>query len=75
MGETMKEYAVIYEQGETGWSAYVPDLPICVATGKTFEQVQKRITEGIAFHIQGLEKDGLPVPEPVIRVGIVKVAA
>ena len=61
----MKRYAVVIERAGKNFSAYVPDLPGCVATGKTVAQVEKEISEAIAFHIEGLRDDGLPVPEPV----------
>jgi predicted RNase H-like HicB family nuclease len=58
------KYAVIIEAGERNYSAYVPDLPGCFATGKTVEEVKRLISEGIAFHLEGLREDGLPIPEP-----------
>lgn len=57
------------------YSAYVPDLPGCVATGSTVEEVQREIREAIEFHIEGMRKEGLPVPEPGSRVSYVDVAA
>jgi len=63
----MKEYTVIYEWGERNWSAYVPDLPGCIATGKTRELVEKLIREAIEFHIVGLHARGEKVPEPALR--------
>lgn len=71
----MREYAVLYERGERNWSAYVPDLPGCVATGKTREETEQRIREAIAFHIEGLLMDGEPVPEPTVEAGTVCVKA
>jgi predicted RNase H-like HicB family nuclease len=64
----MKEYAVIFEKTQTGWSAYAPDLPGLGVAGATFEETEQLIREGIAFHIEGLRADGEPVPEPTIRV-------
>jgi predicted RNase H-like HicB family nuclease len=58
------KYAVIFEAGERNYSAYVPDLPGCIATGKTLDEVKQLIREAIAFHIEGLKEDGLPIPEP-----------
>jgi predicted RNase H-like HicB family nuclease len=55
-------YAIVIEQAEANYSAYVPDLPGCVATGETVEAVEKEIREAIRFHIDGLKQDGLPVP-------------
>jgi predicted RNase H-like HicB family nuclease len=60
----MIEYAVILERGDRNWSAYVPDLPGCVAGAKTREETQKLIQEAIALHVQLLREHGEPVPEP-----------
>jgi predicted RNase H-like HicB family nuclease len=56
------KYAVIIEAGEHNYSAYVPDLPGCIATGKTLDEVKQLTREAIAFHIEGLREEGLPVP-------------
>jgi predicted RNase H-like HicB family nuclease len=56
------KYAVIIEAGEHNYSAYVPDLPGCIATGKTLEEVTRCMREAIAFHIEGLREEGLPIP-------------
>ena len=69
----MKEYTVIYERGPENWSAYVPDLPGCIATGKTREEVEQRIREAIEFHIEGMRQHGEQVPEPSIEAGKVAV--
>ena len=70
----MKEYTVLYESGKRNWSAYVPDFPGCIATGKTRKQVERIIREAIEFHVEGLLKRGEVVPEPSIEAGIVAVA-
>ena len=57
-------YAVVIEKAETNYSAYVPDLPGCVATGATLEQAEAEIREAIEFHIEGLREEGLLIPEP-----------
>jgi predicted RNase H-like HicB family nuclease len=57
-------YAVVIEKAEHNFSAYVPDLPGCVATGETLRAVENEIRDAIRFHIDGLKEDGLPVPEP-----------
>ena len=57
-------YAVVIEKADGNYSAYVPDLPGCVATGATVEAVEREIGAAIRFHIEGLHADGLPVPEP-----------
>jgi predicted RNase H-like HicB family nuclease len=58
------KYAVLIEKGDTSYGASVPDLPGCIAVGETLEEVQRLIREAIAFHIEGLREEGLPVPEP-----------
>lgn len=55
-------YAIVIEKAEGNYSAYVPDLPGCVATGATVEEVESEIREAITFHLEGLREDGLPVP-------------
>jgi predicted RNase H-like HicB family nuclease len=57
-------YAIVIEKAEGNYSAYVPDLPGCVATGDTVETVEQEIRDAIRFHIDGLREDGLPVPQP-----------
>lgn len=57
-------YAVVIEKAKSNYSAYVPDLPGCVATGATIAETQQQIQEAIAFHLQGLREDNLPIPEP-----------
>lgn len=57
-------YAIVIEKAAENYSAYVPDLPGCVATGATIDEVETEIGEAIRFHIEGLEEDGLPVPLP-----------
>ena len=55
-------YAVVIEKGRGNYSAYVPELPVCVAAGKTVAAVEEEIREAIRFHIEGLKADGLEVP-------------
>jgi predicted RNase H-like HicB family nuclease len=57
-------YAVVIEKADDNYSAYVPDLPGCVATAGTIVAIRTEIREAIRFHIEGLEAAGLPVPEP-----------
>ena len=71
----MKEYTVIYEPGARNWSAYVPDLPGCIATGKTRKELEQHIRDAIEFHIEGLRSHGEPVPEPTIEAAKVAVTA
>lgn len=68
-------YMVILEKGPTSYGAYVPDLPGCVAAGETKAEVVKLIQEAIEFHIEGLQEDGLPVPEPSSTIEYVEVRA
>ena len=56
-------YAVVIEKADGNFSAYVPDLPGCVATGATVAEVENEIRAAIRFHIDGLKEDGLPVPQ------------
>ncbi len=60
----MKKYAVVIELAGENYSAYVPDLPGCVAVGDTIAEAEREIAEAIEFHIEGLREDGLPIPEP-----------
>ena len=57
-------YAVVIERADGNYSAYVPDLPGCVATGATQAEVEKNMGEAISFHLDGLREDGEPAPEP-----------
>jgi len=57
-------YAVVIERAESNYAAYVPDLPGCVSTGETLEEVQENIRQAIQFHIEGLKEDGTAVPGP-----------
>lgn len=69
------KYAVIIEEGENSFGAYVPDLPGCAAVAETKEELLKLIQEAIDFHIEGLREDGQPVPEPSSSVEYVEVRA
>lgn len=68
-------YAVVIEKAENNYSAYVPDLPGCVATGATIKEVEVQIREAIQFHLDGLREDNIPVPQPSSLVEYVEVAA
>jgi predicted RNase H-like HicB family nuclease len=57
-------YAIVIEKAEGNYSAYVPDLPGCIATGFSIEEVEQEIRDAIRFHVEGLKADGLPIPEP-----------
>ena len=66
---------VIVERTTTGYSAYSPDLPGCVASGSSRTDVEQQMREAIAFHVEGLRADGKQLPEPHTYATIVEVAA
>lgn len=68
-------YAIVIENAGGNYSAYVPDLPGCIATGGTVEETEQAIREAIEFHLEGMREDGNPVPPPSSRVEYVEVAA
>ena len=67
-------YAIVIEKAEENYSAYVPDLPGCIATGATIEEAEAEIREAIIFHVEGLREDGVPVPPGESTVDYVDVA-
>ena len=69
------KYAVVIEKAESNFSAFVPDLPGCVATGFTIKEVEEQIREAIEFHIEGMRQDGVEVPKPSSSVEYIEVAA
>ncbi|HEX3035551.1 MAG TPA: type II toxin-antitoxin system HicB family antitoxin [Thermodesulfobacteriota bacterium] len=58
------KYLIIIEKTSTGYSAYSPDLPGCVSTGKTKEEIEQNMREAIEFHLEGLREEGYKIPEP-----------
>jgi predicted RNase H-like HicB family nuclease len=66
-------YAIVVEKAGENYSAYVPDLPGCIATGKTPEETEQLIREAVELHLNGLREDGLPIPQPSSRVEYVEV--
>ncbi len=68
-------YAIVVEKTENNYSAYVPDLPGCVATGFSVEETEREIREAIKFHIEGLIEDGLPIPQPASIVEYLDISA
>jgi predicted RNase H-like HicB family nuclease len=68
-------YAVVIEQADSNYSAYVPDLPGCVATGASVPETEQAIREAIEFHLEGLREDGAAIPPATSRVDYVEVAA
>ncbi len=67
-------YAIVVERAANNYSAYVPDLPGCVATGATMEETEQLIREAVELHLTGLREDGLPIPQPSSQVDYVEVA-
>jgi predicted RNase H-like HicB family nuclease len=67
-------YAIVIEKADGNYSAYVPDLPGCIATGATIDEVEREIREAIEFHLEGLREDGLPIPAAESRVDYVDIA-
>ncbi|MBI3947042.1 MAG: type II toxin-antitoxin system HicB family antitoxin [Armatimonadetes bacterium] len=70
----MKEYLVVYEWAGRNWSAYSPDVPGCVATGKTGEDVERNFREALEFHLEGLRQHGDPIPGPRAHSGHIAIA-
>jgi predicted RNase H-like HicB family nuclease len=68
-------YAVVIEKAESNYSAYVPDLPGCVATGTTIAEVESEIRDAIEFHLEGMREDGLSLPPPSSQVEYIEVNA
>ena len=66
-------YAVVIEKAEANYSAYVPDLPGCIATGATLNEVEREIREAITFHIEGMREDGIAIPPGESQVEYVNV--
>jgi predicted RNase H-like HicB family nuclease len=71
----MKRYAIVVEKAKSNFAAYVPDLPGCVATGRTLKETERRLREAIDIHVQGLREDGLPIPKPSSIVDYVEIPA
>ena len=68
-------YAVVIEKAENNYSAYVPDLPGCVATGASVAETEAQIREAIEFHLEGMREDGTPIPPPSSQVEYVDIVA
>lgn len=71
----MLKYLVVVEKGETSWGAHVPDIPGCIAVGESREDVLRLIKGAIEMHIEALEEEGTPVPEPHFEGAVVEVTA
>lgn len=57
-------YLIVIEETQTGYSAYVPDLPGCISVGATREEIENNIQEAILFHLEGMKDDGIKIPKP-----------
>ena len=68
------EYAIVIAKSDTGYGAYVPDLPGCIAVGETIEETESRIREAVELHLAGMRADGARIPEPTSRAEYVEVA-
>jgi predicted RNase H-like HicB family nuclease len=68
-------YAIVIEKAEGNYSAYLPDLPGCVATGATVTETEAEIRAAIAFHLEGMRDDGLAIPVPQSQVEYVEIPA
>lgn len=71
----MPRFLVVIERTENNYSAYSPDLPGCIATGRTLDEVRQAMREAIALHIQGMIEDHLPLPEPRATADYVAISA
>jgi predicted RNase H-like HicB family nuclease len=70
------KYAIVIEKApSSNYSAFVPDLPACISTGGTLEEVKRNIREAIEFHLEGMREDGEPIPEPTTEVDYVEAPA
>jgi predicted RNase H-like HicB family nuclease len=66
------KYLVVIEKAEGNYAAFIPDLPGCVATGATLNELHRNITDAVAMHLEGLREDGLPIPEPQTQAEFVE---
>ena len=69
------KYLIIIEPTKTGFSAYSPDLPGCISTGQTWDEVESNMHEAIEFHLEGLREEGYAIPEPSSASTYIEVAA
>lgn len=68
-------YAIVIEKGERNYSAHVPDLPGCISTGASIDEIQRMMQEAIEFHLDGMREEGLPIPQPTTVLAYVDVEA
>lgn len=71
----MHKYLIIIEKTATGFSSYSPDLPRCVSTGETREAIERNMKEAIEFHLEGMQEEGYPIPEPSSESAYLEVAS
>ena len=71
----MHRYLIVIEVTETGFSAYSPDLPGCVSTGATRQEVEANMKEAIEFHLDGMKQERFPIPEPTSDSMYVEIAS
>lgn len=71
----MHKYLIIIEKTATGFSSYSPDLPGCVSTGETREAIERNMKEAIEFHLEGMQEEGYPIPEPSSESAYLEVAS
>ena len=71
----MMQYLIVIEKTETGYSAYSPDLPGCVSTGTTREEIEQNMREAVEFHLDGLKLAGFEIPKPTASSAYVEIAA
>ena len=69
------KYLIVVEKTSTGFSAYSPDIPGCASAGRTEEEIKANMKEAIAFHVDGLRREGLPVPIPFTKPAYVEIPA
>jgi predicted RNase H-like HicB family nuclease len=72
--QNMKRYAIVIEKASSNYAGYVPDLPGCIATGATVAETEAQLREAIDLHLQGLQEDGVAIPEPASVVEYLEVA-
>jgi predicted RNase H-like HicB family nuclease len=68
----VKRYAIVIESGPNNLSAYVPDLPGCITTGKTVDEIERNIREAVELHLEGMREDGEPISEPTTSVSYIE---
>jgi predicted RNase H-like HicB family nuclease len=68
------KYTAIYAKTKTGYSAHIPDLPGCIATGRTLELTKRRMREAVALHLQGMREDGETIPQPTTQADEIEAA-